>query len=472
MRRAKILASLGPACRSPATIRRLVEAGVDGFRINLAHADRDGLVEAAARVRRAAADVGRPVGFLMDLGGPKIRTGPLRGGGPVRLEAGREVRIVEEEIVGDETRFSTTIRGWLGEVPEGSRILLDDGAIELHARECRRDGVRAIVRRGGTLGERKGINLPGVRLSIPSLTESDRASIELGREIGTDFFALSFVHGPDDVREARARIEASGRPAPLVAKIEKAEAIGSLEEIVEAADGILVARGDLGVETAPEEVPVLQKRIIRRANAAGKLVITSTQMLQSMMTNPHPTRAEASDVANTVLDGSDALLLTGETTIGAHPVETVEMMDRIIRHTEASPDVAPGSRETEGEARGSRERAIAEAAAFAAREIGARMIVVFTRSGATARSLAALRPRPRILALSPSEETCRRLALVWGVEPHVVELGASTEESIRRSSAYLLDRGLAVPGEEVVAMGGTLDGEGVSRTMRILRLDR
>lgn len=469
-RRAKILATLGPSSADARTIRSLIEAGADGFRVNLSHGAAQWHRDTVACVRRVADETGRPVGILFDLAGPKVRTGTLRDGGPVTLETGADVRIEAAPVVGDARRFSSTLGEAITSIPEGSRILIDDGAIELRAAAREHEALVCRVVDGGPLGEHKGINVPGVRLPVPALTPKDRSDIQLGREVETDLFALSFVRSPEDLREARTLIEATGRPVPLVAKIEKSEAIAKLDEVIAQADGVLVARGDLGVEMGPEEVPVLQKDIIARANAAGKFVITATQMLQSMVKNLRPTRAEASDVANAVFDGSDALLLTGETAIGAHPVEVVRTMDRIVRRAEDSPHVPTRLDRSTLEAGGSYRRALAEAAAYAAREMRLRSIVVFTVSGTMARHVAALRPAQRILALTPSPLVCRQLSYVWGVDPYPLPFEPTSDALLQRCREFLVERGLASPGEEVIAMAGRISEVGISRAMKILRV--
>jgi len=330
VRKAKILATLGPASREPAVLEALLAAGVNGVRINMSHGTQEEHAENIKRARAAATSMKRPLAVLVDLSGPKIRTGTLRGGVPIQLQANQTFILTTRDVEGDVTQVSTNYSGIARDVKPGARILLDDGLIELHVENTTDTDVICRVINGGPLSERKGINLPGASLPIPSLTEKDRRDLKWAVEQRADFIALSFVRRAQDCIEAKELIQAEGGSAPLIAKIEKAEAITNLDEIVAATDGLMVARGDLGVETSVELVPVYQKRIIEKANLAGKLVITATQMLQSMVVNPRPTRAEASDVANAVWDGSDCLMLSNETAMGANPVGAVATMARII----------------------------------------------------------------------------------------------------------------------------------------------
>src|ERR687893_1743255 len=336
MRRAKILATLGPASREPATLEALLAAGANAFRINMSHGTQEEHVETIRRARAAAEKLGRPVAVLVDLSGPKIRTGVLRGGKAVPLDTDAQFTLTTRSVAGDEREVSTNYDGLPRDVRPGARVLLDDGLIELQVERTTETDVVTRVVNGGLLNERKGINLPGVALPIPSLTDKDRRDLNWAVRHGADYIALSFVRKAEDCEEAKALIKAAGGRQPLVSKIEKAEAMDHLDAIIAAADGVMVARGDLGVETSVELVPVYQKRIIEEANRAEKFVITATQMLQSMISEPRPTRAEASDVANAVWDGSDAVMLSGETAVGKHPIETVEMMHRIVVRAEST----------------------------------------------------------------------------------------------------------------------------------------
>ena len=471
MRRAKIVATIGPACESEDKLRQLMLAGMDVARINMSHGDRDRHGEVIDRIRRVAQDLKKSVAVMLDLSGPKIRTGDVRGG-EVELKDGDTVRITTEQVEGDQTRISANYPLLPREVKPGDRILISDGEIELQVLDTAETEVTARVIHGGMLGSHKGINLPGAHISIPSITEKDVVDLRFGINRDIDFVAQSFVRNSDDCRRARELIKELGGEAKLIAKIEKPEAIDDLENIIDAADGVMVARGDLAVETSTERVPVLQKQIIAAALEAEKIIITATQMLQSMIESPRPTRAEASDVSNAVLDGSDAVMLSGETAVGRYPVESIVMMDRIIRSTEEM--VAPATnvmRESLfGRRSGSYGRAIAEAAVFAAEEVGCRLIVVITQSGHMARRIASLRPRQRIIALTPVEKSYRQMALLWGVEPYLIEgVGKTSSSSFEQADRALLDRRLAERGESVVVMAGRMNDIVISHSMKLHR---
>src|SRR5881227_3353918 len=398
VRKAKILATLGPASREPVLLEALLAAGANGVRINMSHGTQDEHAENIARARAAAERMKRPLSVLVDLSGPKIRTGMLKGGQSVHLEAGALFTLTTRSVVGDAREVSTNYAGLAQDVKPGARILLDDGAIELLVESTTETDVVTRVVNGGTLAERKGINLPGVSLPIPSLTDKDRRDLNWAVREGADYIALSFVRRAEDCAEAKALIRAAGGAQPLVAKIEKAEAIDHLEEIVDTAVGVMVARGDLGVETSVELVPVYQKRIIGEANRREKVVITATQMLQSMISEPRPTRAEASDVANAVWDGSDTVMLSAETASGKYPVAAVATMARIIEAAESGkPTASRDITRFAGRQSGRVSRALCEAASFAAEEIDARTIAVITASGLMARRLSSLRPAQRIV---------------------------------------------------------------------------
>src|SRR6201988_1632496 len=389
--------------------------------------------------RAAAAKMGRPLAVLVDLSGPKIRTGELKDDQPVILRAGAQFVITSEIIAGDETRVSTNYRDLPRVVEPGTRMLLDDGAIALIVEQTTETEVISRVVDGGVLGERKGINLPGVELPIDSLTEKDVIDLKWAVGQKVDYIALSFVRKASDCERAKTLIQEAGGQAPLIAKIEKAEAIDHLDEIIAAADGIMVARGDLGVETSVELVPVYQKRIIERSIKAGKMVITATQMLQSMVTNPRPTRAEASDVANAVWDGSDCVMLSNETAAGAHTLSAVATMARIIESAESGKEHPPNEALSwMGKQSGRVSRPLCEAAAFAADEMGTTVTAVFTASGLMARRLSALRHPQRIIALTHRPESLSELALIWAVEPFHIEKAHSTEHMLQIGEQRLL----------------------------------
>src|SRR3989440_1388006 len=452
LRRAKILATIGPASRDLQVFEAMLAAGIDGVRINMSHGTQEEKAADIQRARAAAQKMNRPLAVLVDLSGPKIRTRTLKNHQQVELKAGQTFTITTRAIEGDNTQVATNYEGMPKDVHPGARILVDDGAIEMRVESTTDTDVVARVINGGMLGERKGINLPGVKLPIPSLTEKDRDDLKWAAQQKVDYFALSFVRSGKDCREAKELIKQAGSSAPLIAKIEKAEAIDHLDEIIVTADGVMVARGDLGVETSVELVPVYQKQIIEQANAAGKLVITATQMLQSMVSNPRPTRAEATDVANAVWDGSDCLMLSGETATGNYPVAAIATMARIIEAAETRRENRSIINKLVGRQTGRVSRALCEAAAFAADEMNARLIAVFTESGLMARRLASLRPDQRIIALTSLRSAINELSLIWGVEPVLTETSTSTEALLNLGERTLLNAGLVAQGEMIVVM--------------------
>jgi len=391
-----------------------LEAGMDVARLNFSHGTHGEHAKCISLLRAAAAETRKTVAILADLQGPKIRTGALAGGGSVVLRAGQQFTITTAKVLGDSTRVSTVFEPLPREVKPRDRILLSDGLIELRVRHVRRAEVICEVVNGGALGENKGINLPGVKLRVPALTPKDKADLRFALEEGADYIAVSFVRRPDDVALAKQLIRKSKKDTPVIAKLEKPEAIENLEAILRVSDGVMVARGDLGVEMSPERVPVVQKQIIARAREFRRPVITATQMLESMTENPRPTRAEASDVANAIFDGSDAVMLSAETASGRYPIESVSMMARIIESAEAS--IREYSRPIPHE-RLKVAETVAELVCHASRELHMKLIVVFTHSGFTARLISRYRPQVPIIALTPEEETLRRMALIWGVMP-------------------------------------------------------
>jgi pyruvate kinase len=454
MKKAKIVSTLGPASSSEEMLEQLIAAGVDVFRLNFSHGtqeDHTGLVE---RVRRVAHSMGRPVAILQDLQGPKIRVGKLAHE-PIPLSVGERITITTKEVPGDKSCVSTTYEGLPRDVKPSDRVLLDDGNIELVVREVYGTDVVCEVVVGGGLKSNKGINLPGVAVSAPSLTTKDRADLDLGIALDVDYIALSFVREADDVREVQHIIARAGKEIPVIAKLERGEAVDHLEEILKVAGGVMVARGDLGVEVSPEEVPVIQKRIISAANQAGVLVITATQMLESMTDNPRPTRAEASDVANAIFDGTDAVMLSGETAVGKYPVLTVQMMVRIIETAEASMKFdlpILSSRQPDGTM--SFPDAIGQAAAAVSAGVSTKAIVAFTQSGSTARLISKRRPRTPIIAFTPSERICRQLCLCWGTEPRLIDQIEQTDRMVSEVEARLLLEGSVRVGDTLVILAG------------------
>jgi pyruvate kinase len=471
MRRAKIVCTLGPATNTAEMVEKLMEAGMDVARLNFSHGTHEDHLATIALLRAAALKMNKPVGILGDLQGPKIRTGKLTGG-QVELVEGKEIAITTEEaVLGTAELVSTTYAHLAADVNVGDRILLDDGLLELKVLSTdKQQRLRAVVIHGGTLKNNKGINLPGVALRAEALTPKDREDLVFGLRAGVDMVALSFVRSPEDLQMCRDAMKAAGRSVPIIAKLEKPEAVARLDAILDKADGVMVARGDLGVELPPEEVPAIQKDIIRRANARGMPVIVATQMLNSMIEHPRPTRAEASDVANAIFDNTDAVMLSGESASGRYPIESVQMMTRIVEAAESAmrqglprvgtgeamklpadfPDVTSG------------------VACRAAREVGASLIVAFTMTGTTARLLSRYRPQMPIIAFSPTPEVRPRLSLLWGVQPRVLEAMKDPEQMVRRVEQELLENRLAKVGDRVCIVFGAPVGE--AGTVNCLRL--
>ncbi|HTO93930.1 MAG TPA: pyruvate kinase [Bacteroidota bacterium] len=453
----KIVCTLGPASSSSGMLADMMASGMDVARLNFSHGTHEEHGAVLKRLREAARTSGSAVSVLQDLQGPKIRIGELSVPS-IDLRKGETLVITTEQITGGPGRVSTTYGDLAADVRPGADILLDDGKLRLAVRRVAGHEVECEVVVGGKLSAHKGINLPGVAVSAPSLTEKDIADLEFGLAEGVDYVALSFVRTGDDVRELRAAID-SRRPAGerpiIIAKIEKPQAIANIDEIITAADGVMVARGDLGVELPTEDVPMLQKLIITRCNSAGKPVIVATQMLESMIESPRPTRAEASDVANAVLDGGDAVMLSGETSVGKYPLEAVRIMDRIIRKVESE---KPVRRRLAAEAKpgvADRHDALGRAACLLAEQMRAAAIVTVTNSGQTARVIARYRPDPPIVAITDSARTLRSLALVWGVRGMVVEnLGDDSDRSLARVQERLLAAGVVRRGEYVVLLAG------------------
>lgn len=468
MRRTKIVCTIGPATASPEMIRQLVEAGMNVARLNFSHGAWEEHAGVIASLRQVSARKHVPVAILQDLQGPKIRLGTFRGG-RASLAAGAEFLITTRPMEGTAAQASTTYDHLPRDVKPGDRILLADGVIELTALESTEDAVRCRVVVGGEISDHKGINLPGVAVSASSMTAKDREDLRFGLEHGVDAIAVSFVRGPADVLEAKKLIAEAGADTPVIAKLEKPEAIQHLAEILEVSDGVMVARGDLGVELPLEEVPLIQKEIIRRARAHAIPVITATQMLESMIGNPRPTRAEASDVANAILDGTDAVMLSAETAVGQYPIETVRVMSRIAVKVEAAlPQLAAGA---PFERASTFPDVISEAACRAASEVRARAIVAFTQSGFTARLLAKYRPEVPILAFSPSDTVRRRLCLYWGVVPKAIRPIQYTHEMVEEIESLLLAEN-AVQADDalVIVAGAPLFVRGTTNLIKLHRV--
>ena len=447
MLQTKIVATIGPASEDEPTLAALLAAGLAVVRLNFSHGTHEQHRRTIRTVRRLASSAARAVAVMQDLQGPRIRTGLLAGGTPIALDEGTEVRLTAENAPSTPQMISVP------DLPSGAEpgdaILIDEGKIRLRLTQAAPNLV-AVVVQGGLLGERRPVNLPSSRMTGSVLTDKDRADLAFGLAEGVDYVALSFVRRAADLVEAQQYMERCGRRVPVIAKIERQEAINELRPILSEADAVMVARGDLGVELSPERVPVLQRRIIREANLAGKPVITATQMLESMIERPHPTRAEASDVANAVWDGTDAVMLSAETAIGRHPVAAVETMARIIGEAEAE---LPNIAHVPAPAHAASPQAVAQAARDLAERVGARAIVAFTQTGRTAAMLSQSRPGVPILAFSPDGEVCRRLALYWGVAATVHPAAADTEALTTGVEHILLQRGTVAPGDLLVVVG-------------------
>jgi pyruvate kinase len=456
-RRAKIVATIGPACQSEETIEALLLAGMDVARLNFSHGTHADHAMVFQRLRQVASRLNLPLTILQDLQGPKIRTGDLSNG-QVELRPGRKLTLTTQAILGDEAQISVDFSGLPRCVKPGSRILLDDGNLELLATSVSGAQVETEVLVGGTLKPHKGVNLPGANLDMPGFTSKDEEDLAFGLELPVDGVAISFVRTADDVKRVRQAAEglsAEHGDVPIIAKLERPEALDNLEAIIEAANGVMVARGDLGVEMSPETVPIAQKRIIQVANQRARIVITATQMLESMINNPRPTRAEASDVANAVFDGSDAVMLSGETASGKYPVQAVEMMSAIILQAETH--MAEWGRwggVIEAGASPDDTFYLTMAANELAHDRNVSALAAFTESGRTARVLSKTRPGVPILAFTPNEETKQRMNLYWGVTPYLVPRADSIEDMLRAVEKTMLDCGLVEAGQQVVLICG------------------
>ena len=449
-RKVKILATLGPASRSPEMIARLLHAGVDAFRVNMSHGDHATHAETIANVRAAERDFGRPVAILCDLQGPKLRVG-IFAQGKALIRHGAHFTLDRNTAPGDEARVCLPHPELFGVLHKGQRLLIDDGKLRLRVIRAESDSILCTAEVGGMISDRKGVNVPDAVIPVPALTDKDRRDLAFGIEQGVDWIALSFVQRPEDVAEARRLMGGYGA---LVAKIEKPAAIDRLEEIIELSDGIMVARGDLGVELNPEEVPPLQKRIVELTRRSGKPVIVATQMLESMIESPAPTRAEVSDVANAVYDGADAVMLSAETAAGQWPIEAVTIMDRIGKQVEHDPGYSARIHFTDVRPDPTTADALAQATAAIAETVTLSGIIVFTGSGSTARRVARERPGAPMLVLTPSHKTARRLALLWGAHPvHTKDIG-SFEEMIAKGKRMALRHGFGAAGSKLIALAG------------------
>ena len=464
MRRAKIVATLGPASSSYDQLRAIIEAGVDVARMNLSHGSYDVHEQIYRDVRKAASDLDKPVGVFVDLQGPKIRLTKFKEG-PVMLEKGATFKITTDDIEGDVNICGTTFKGLPGDVNVGDFLLIDDGKVKLRAVEVSDTTVTTIVEIPGQVSNNKGINLPGVAVNVPALSEKDEDDLRWALKLGVDMVALSFVRNASDIERVQEIMREEGRKVPVIAKIEKPQAVENLEEIIDAFDAIMVARGDLGVELPLEQVPIVQKRAVELARRWAKPVIVATQMLESMISSSIPTRAETSDVANAVLDGADALMLSGETSVGAFPVETVSTMARIIQSTEENglsriPDL------------GTKPHTQGGAVSFAAMEIaellGSKFVCVFTEGGDSLRRISRLRSAVPVLSFTPNVQTARELSLVWGSKTFIVPKVTHTDAMFEQVDISVLEQGMCKVGDEVVVVAGTPPGvPGSTNTLRV-----
>ena len=457
MLRTKIVCTIGPATRSPEMLREVIISGMNVARLNFSHGDCPTHAENAARIREASNHVGKPVAILMDLQGPKLRVGEIGEEG-VLLEENEEIVLTARPVVGDRGKIPVQFHGLEGFVGTGDRILIDDGSLEILVLESSEEDIRCKVITGGLLRSRKGMNLPGAHMGIPAITEKDKRDLRCALQQGADWIALSFVRGPAEVLELKELIrqQSVGSFPPLVvAKIEKPEAMQNIDAIIEAADGIMVARGDLGVETSPEEVPMMQKLMIKKCNAVGVPVITATQMLDSMIRNPRPTRAEASDVANAILDGTDAIMLSGETAIGKYPVAAIRMMVRIAERTEAQVRHEGVPVRVPDHAIKSIADAVSHATYETARDLAATAILTPTVSGYTARMVAKYRPQMPIVAVTPNPKVQRQLCLHWGVHPLLAKRTANSDEMLADAISATKEHGYAKSGDLVVMTAGS-----------------
>ncbi|MBW4045918.1 pyruvate kinase [Acidipila rosea] len=466
-RRAKIVATLGPASNNETTFRELVRAGLDVVRLNFSHGTQPEKLKLIEMVRKVAQEEKKALCILADLQGPKIRTGRLENRIPVQLQGGQKLTITPRDIAGNASVISTVFPTLAENLEPGARILLADGLIELRVTAIHGEDVECDVINGGMLGEHKGINLPGIPVRVPSLTDKDAVDLEFAVKNGADAIAVSFVRTAEDVRLVKERIASLGADTWVIAKLEKPQAIDNLESILEVADGVMVARGDLGVEMPPEKVPAIQKHVIRRASEYRKPVITATQMLESMIENPRPTRAEASDVANAVYDGTDAVMLSAESAAGKYPVEAVKMMAKIVIETENQMGGMPIHDGRPSHVRLSVAETICESMAHAAQDLDIKAIVVFTETGTTARQLSKYRPKSPIYGLSSVDVVINRMGLLWGVHPVLCAKASTAEEMVDMAERLLEEGGFATTKDILGIVAGTRTKSGSTNFLRL-----
>lgn len=465
LKRTKIIATIGPASSSAAVIAKLIRAGMDVARLNFSHGEHADHTKRIRLIRQEAAKAGKQIAIIQDLQGPKIRVGLMQNDA-ISLKRGDMPTLTSASVIGTPSVITVSYRHLARDLKAGDTILFDDGRLELTMVKKKAGGVLAKVIRGGILKSHKGVNIPGSHLAIPSITSKDKEDIIFGIKHEVDYIALSFVRSAADIENAKRFMRTIGADVPIIAKIEKPEAVQNLDAIISASDGVMVARGDLGVEMRPEQVPLLQKKIIAACNDAEKPVITATQMLESMIENPQPTRAEASDVANAILDGTDCVMLSGETAVGKHPVQAVEVMARIAVETETSLSPVSPDRHISGIG-----ESVAHAACRAGEEQRARAIVAFTQSGTTALLVSKHRPTVPVIAATPFESIARKTALYWGVSPIILTTKRTTDDMIATVERAMLKRKLVKPGDLIVITAGVPIGQaGSTNMMKIHRV--
>lgn len=458
MKKTKIICTMGPNSDDREVMRQLILNGMDVARFNFSHGDHEEHKKRLEQLRELAEETGVPVAALLDTKGPEIRTGLLKDGKKVTLETGQDFVLTTEEVVGDSTIVHINYDGLNSDVKPGDRILIDDGLIELHVKEVEGPKIACQVINGGELGERKGVNVPNVKIKLPALTEKDKEDIRFGIEMGFDYIAASFIRSADAIHEIREILNEGGSSMGIIAKIENSEGLENLDAIIEASDGIMVARGDLGVEIPPEKLPFLQKKMIEKCSVACKTVITATQMLDSMIRNPRPTRAEVSDVANAVYDGTDVVMLSGETANGKYPVEALKMMVHIVTETESHLDNSYYVRRKVSEDnRHSISNAVCYSSVSTAANLGAKVIIAPSISGYTARMLSKWHPQTLLVGMSPSLSTIRRMQLFWGVMPFQAKRAESTDMLIMNSIDILKEHGIVEEGDLAVVTAGVLN---------------
>lgn len=457
MKKTKIVCTMGPNTDNREIMKELALNGMDVARFNFSHGDHAEHKHRLEILESVREELGIPIASLLDTKGPEIRTGKLKDGKKVTLKEGDLYTLTTEEIVGDETRGYINYAGLAEDVKPGDRILIDDGLIELHVREVNGTDIICRIENGGELGEKKGVNVPGVRVKLPALTDKDKEDIRFGVDAGFDFVAASFVRNADAIREIREILDEKGSAMQIIAKIENEEGIENIDSIIEASDGIMVARGDMGVEIPAEKVPHIQKMIIRKCNLACKVVITATQMLDSMIRNPRPTRAEVSDVANAVYEGTDAVMLSGETAMGSYPIEAVRMMSQIAEESEKYLDyMFYQKRKVSAENLRNISNTVCYSSVATASDLGAPVIVAPSVSGFTTRMLSKWRPKALIAGLSPSMTAVRQMQLYWGVKPFHAKRAESTDALLFASVELLKEKGIVKEGETVVATAGVV----------------